>query len=204
MYYRSLAKNHAMTTTPDDDRRIMETFQASLLTEEVSGLTFEEFTAHIRTPAVLEASTAFMKLLVRSSGGIHPEDGTAQVNVRVILAGYMIRLYPTHVFEAMGMTEHILLNASRVMDESFRNVVIGAGTWAACKHAVEVYLPIFRTWKTFDETAIIPRMERAIRLIRAHLDLATPEDRLEMNLQITRLSDRMAQLQNAQPAPAAE
>jgi hypothetical protein len=193
-----------MTTTPDDDRRIMETFQASILTEEVSALPFEEFVAHIRTPAVLEASTAFLKLLVRSSGGVHPDDGTAQVNVRVILAGYMIRLHPTHVFEMVGVSEQILLNASRDMDESFRNVIIAAGTWAACKHAVEVYLPIFRAWKALDEPALIMRMARAIRAIRAHLDLAGPEERLAMDLQIARLVGRMAQLLNVQPAPAAE
>ena len=193
-----------MTTTPDDDRRIMETFQASLLTEEVSALPFDEFVAHIRTPAVLEASTAFMKLLVLRSGGIDPEDGTAQVNVRVILAAYMIILHPNNVFEAMGMSEQILLNASRDMDESFRNVVIGAGTWAACKHAVEVYVPIFRAWKTFDQAAVILRMERAILMIRAACDAAIPEERLVMELQIVRLSNRMAQLLNAQPAPAAE
>lgn len=193
-----------MTTTPDDDRRIMETFQASLLTEEVSALPFDEFVAHIRTPAVLEASTAFMKLLVLRSGGIDPEDGTAQVNVRVILASYMITLHPNHVFEAMGMSEQILLNASRDMDESFRNVVIGAGTWAACKHAVEVYVPIFRAWKTFDQAAVILRMERAILMIRAACDAAIPEERLAMELQIVRLSNRRDHLLNAQPAPAAE
>jgi hypothetical protein len=194
-----------MTTTPDDDRRIMETFQASLLTEEVSALPFEEFVAHLRTPAVLEASTAFMKLLVlRSDGGIHPVDGTAQVNVRVILAGYMIKLHPNHVFEAMGLSEQILLNASRDMDESFRNVVIGAGTWDACKHAVEVYVPIFRAWKTFDHAAVIERMERAILMIRAACDAAIPEERLAMELQIVRLSNRRDHLLNAQPAPAAE
>jgi hypothetical protein len=193
-----------MTTTPDDDRRIMETFQASLLTEEVSGLPFEEFMAHLRTPAVLEASTAFMKLLVLRSEGIDPEDGRAQVNVRVILAAYMIILHPNNVFEAMGMSEQILLNASRDMDESFRNVVIGAGTWAACKHAVEVYVPIFRAWKTLDEPAVILRMERAIRAIRAACDAAIPEERLVMELQIVRLSNRRDHLLNAQPAPAAE
>jgi hypothetical protein len=193
-----------MTTTPDDDRRIMETFQASLLTEEVSGLPFEEFMAHLRTPAVLEASTAFMKLLVLRSEGIDPEDGRAQVNVRVILAGYMIILHPNNVFEAMGMSEQILLNASRDMDESFRNVISGAGTWAACKHAVEVYVPIFRAWKTFDHAAVIQRMERAIIMIRAACDAAIPEERLAMELQIVRLSNRRDHLLNAQPAPAAE
>jgi hypothetical protein len=189
-----------MTTTPDDDRRIMETFQASLLTEEVSALPFDEFVAHLRTPAVLEASTAFMKLIVLRSEGVDPEDGTAQVNVRVILASYMITLHPNHVFEAMGMSEQILLNASRDMDESFRNVISGAGTWAACMHAVEVYVPIFRAWKTLDEPAVSLRMERAILMIRAACDAAIPEERLAMELQIVRLSNRRAHLLNAQPA----
>jgi hypothetical protein len=76
--------------------------------------------------------------------GIDPEDGRAQVNVRVILAAYMIILHPNNVFEAMGMSEQILLNASRDMDESFRNVISGAGTWAACTEAMRGLASLMR------------------------------------------------------------
>jgi hypothetical protein len=191
----------------EDERSIIENFNASILAQDVKLMSFTQFVAHIRSQPVLQASTAFFRLLVSKTGGLTPNGEGEQANVRVFLAAYMVMLHPNHVFEQLGMSEQNLLTASHNMDASLVNVVreflggegVAAGTWAACTHAVEVYLPIFRAWKVFDEGALYLRLTRALCALRAHRDLASPEERQEIDLQTARLRAKIVQI-NGQAA----
>jgi hypothetical protein len=192
-----------MATPVDvDEQSIIENFNASILTEEVKQMPFAQLVTHIRSQPVLQASTAFFRLLVRKTGGLNPNIEMEQANVRVFLAGYMMMLHPGLVFEQLGMSEQNVLTAARNMDASINNVVReggAAGTWAPCKHAVEVYLPMFQAWKVADEGALYRRMTQAIRALRVHYDFACPEVRQEIDLQTARLRAKIVQI-NGQAA----
>jgi hypothetical protein len=192
----------------EDERSIIENFNASILAQDVKLMPFTQLVTHISSQPVLQASTAFFRLLVSKTGGLTPNVEGEQANVRVFLAAYMVMLHPNHVFEQLGMSEQNLLTASHNMDASLVNVVreclggesgVAAGTWAACKHAVEVYLPIFRAWRVFDEGALYLRLTRALCALRAHRDLASPEERQEIDLQTARLRAKIVQI-NGQAA----
>jgi hypothetical protein len=133
------------------------------------------------------------------------------VNVRVVLAAYMIAGRPTHVFESMGALEQSLYESALVLTANLESLARSIAQ-TGCFHLVNAdlaesfstvlfeYLKRFKAWKVPDEAKLVCRIKHAlIALYQAeqHLPPDEPEDsklKIEFRTQIERLRSKLRQI----------
>jgi len=143
----------------------------------------------------------------------------ANVNVRVVLAGYMIAHRPTHVFESMGVLEQSLFESAGLMVSSLQRIaesVSVCGAFGSVPRdltegftgALFEYLKRFKAWKVPDEVKLTCRIKHALVALgqaQRHLPPSEPETsrlKIEFRTQIERLRNKLRQI--AGPAALAQ
>jgi hypothetical protein len=133
------------------------------------------------------------------------------VNVRVVLAAYMIAGRPTHVFESMGALEQSLYESALVLTTNFESLAKGIAQTGAFHSAnadlaesfptvLFEYLKRFKAWKVPDEAKLICRIKHALIALyqaREHLPHDEPDDsklKVEFRIQIERLRSKLQQI----------
>ncbi len=133
------------------------------------------------------------------------------VNVRVVLAAYMIAGRPTHVFESMGALEQSLYESAIVLTNNLESLAKGIAHTGAF-HLVKAdlaesfptvlfeYLKQFKAWKVPDEAKLVCRIKHALVALyqaREHLPHDEPDDsklKIEFRTQIERLRSKLQQI----------
>ena len=140
-------------------------------------------------------------------GALAPEN----VNVRVVLAGFMAAYRPTHVFETMGPLERSLHESGIALIQAFEAIyerMTDGIAFANVPHEVTrdfpallfEYLKRFKAWKVPDEAKLASRIRHALVALyrsRAHLPPDEPEDSklsVEFRTQIERMRAKLAQI----------
>ena len=136
------------------------------------------------------------------------------VNVRVVLAAYMIAGRPTHVFESMGVLEQALYESALVLTTNLERLarsiaqtgnfhLANANLAESFPTVLFEYLKRFKAWKIPDEVKLVCRIKHAlIALYQAeqHLPPDEPEDsklKIEFRTQIERLRSKLQQIGGA-------
>jgi hypothetical protein len=133
------------------------------------------------------------------------------VNIRVVLAAYMIAVQPTQVFESMGVLEKSLFESAVVLTTSLEHLatdvartgafcLVGADMAESFPKAIFEFLRRFKAWKVPDEAKLTCRIKHAlIALYQAEQQLPPdePEDsklRIEFRVQTERLRSKLQQI----------
>jgi hypothetical protein len=177
-------------------------------------LRFEALAQLLRQENVVTAARSFVQrihlLCVFRHGTVTAANIGKDVNVRVVLAAFMIVHHPTHVFEIRHTLENELIAAAIDMLSNFEQIV-AAVLHPDAKHSQSLpmeltanfqavlytYLAKFKAWKVPDEKKLFSRIRHAlIALYKAQkiLPPAEPVDsqlRAEFQTQIQRLRSKM-------------
>jgi len=133
------------------------------------------------------------------------------VNIRVVLAAYMIAVQPTRVFESMGPLEKSLFESAVGLTTSLEHLatdvartgafcLVGADMAESFPKAIFEFLRRFKAWKVPDEAKLTCRIKHAlIALYQAEKQLPPnePEDsklRIEFRVQTERLRGKLQQI----------
>ncbi len=169
----------------------------------------------LREKPIVAIVKQFIRRLHQCCSLIHGEPPNAlqpdSVNVRVVLAAYMIALRPSHVFESMGTLEQSLFEAAVLLVnriEILVNDLASKNAFYLLKYDLVAsfttilyeYLKRFKAWKVPDEAKLTCRIKHAlIALYQAetHLPPEEPEDsklKIEFRTQIERLRCKLQQI----------
>ena len=136
------------------------------------------------------------------------------VNVRVVLAAFMIAYRPAYVFESMAPLETALLEAATPLITTFQAIclaVVTGGSFASVPHELTrnfatmlyEYLKRFKAWKIPDEAKLTLRIKHGLTALyqaEEYLPEDEPADsklRNEFRTQIERLRDKLRQIAGA-------
>lgn len=171
---------------------LAKTFLAAKLSEaDARAFQFEEIVQHLRKKCVVKIALVFLRRIVYASADIIKISlKDKKYNVRVFLAGYMIKYFPEHVFESLGVSERDLIAAASPLLEVVLSI---AGTLAEhCPfrdlplHLAESFLPLvsayeeaFKTWKKPDHEKLVSRMVNATRALLVAFPLLDPYNPLD-------------------------
>jgi hypothetical protein len=181
---------------------------------------FQDLMSSLRSETTISLLKACLDRVYRLSisnykiDGLQMPIGTSKVNVRVLLAAYMIVCFPAHVFESMGLLEQSLLQAARRLLEIFETICLalqGNDVRTSTNlprvlmdrfpAALGEYLLRFSEWKEPDQAMLVGRIERALlAVIRAQRQLGTTnsQEAVELSAQNERLRAKLLQLGGAQ------
>ena len=135
--------------------------------------------------------------------------------MRVFLAGYLIAIRPTHVFEGMSPLAQSVFDAAGPLVhalEAIARAVVASGSFQRVDPALTAgfsamlftYLRCFRAWKVPDEARLTCRIRHALIALyeaQAHLPAdEAPDSRLstELRTQIARLRSKLRQIAGAE------
>ena len=182
---------------------------------------FEQLLVRLREADVLCAAKLFINRLYKLCTHRHDTqnpgtDGNKRVNIRVVLAAFMIYFRPTHVFETMdpGSLEHSLFDAAKALvdhlesiiecisaNESFRDVPVEVSV--RFEPLLTQYLRSFKAWKGPDLEKMITRIEHALialYIARAKLSEEDPANstiNANLDAEIARLRAKLSNLAGA-------
>lgn len=180
---------------------------------------FEALVVYLREPHVIDTTRKCLQrvhLLCTSRHGSPPAQGIPEtVNVRVFLAGYMIAIRPTHVFEGMSPLAQSLYEATVPLVNAFEAItlaVVASGSFQLVDPALTAgfpemlftYLTRFRAWKIPDEAILTCRIRHALIALyeaQAHLPADEAHDsrlNTELRTQIARLRSKLRQIGGAE------
>ena len=186
--------------------------------DHVKSISFEALVQNLKTPAVIAKAKKFFFRLnsqaVFRHGSEDFEGVGTNVNVRVLMAAFMIAYRPTHVFETMGPLEQALLASAANMLAVFNDIAsrfVAGGrkfTFQMVPHdatrpllgMMRQYLGDFRQWKVPDEAKLSRRIKNALVALyqaREHLPPDEPADsplNVEFRTQIDRLREKLLQI----------
>jgi hypothetical protein len=180
---------------------------------------FEKLVVFLREKPVIHFSKRCIQrihLLCVFRHGSPPDSLAPQnVNVRVILAAYMIAYFPANVFEYMGTLEQALFdsagplikNLEEIMELLSRGVLfkdIDVSVTKDLPSRLFWYLRNFKTWKVPDEQKLVLRIQNALNALydaQKHLpEHEEPDSRLssEFRSQIERLRAKLLAISGAE------
>ena len=190
-----------------------------LIGHELRGGSFDQLVRFLRDEGtVARCQTCLPRILSLCSAKSTPasqaeqDPSTANLNVRVFLAAYMIALHPTRIFEEMGAVERDLTESAQRLLELFETILsairsrphcasasLPAATTQAFLPALADYQRCFHAWKTPDAAKLVGRIQHAlVALYRAARHLPPgPADagtRGELRRQVRRLREKLAQI----------
>ena len=143
---------------------------------------FDELAKMLRDKTVISTMGSFVTRLCRLSinaktqqelmsvqGVVIPEN----INIRVVLASFMIAYHKESVFESVGALETAVQTSSRALTESIQFIVdhlMRGGAWrdldAERRRGFPVlmseYLSTFKAWKIPDEEKLTKRIQHAL------------------------------------------
>jgi hypothetical protein len=137
------------------------------------------------------------------AGTVHAQ----RINVRVIMAAYMIVLWPSHVFEKEEELETKLIHDSKEMLTAFEKIVAlladGKGfidmpptLVLSFPDKVRIYISSFSAWKTPDEARLAERITNALNALhqaKAHLE-ETASNAVDQSAKITLIDEQITRL----------
>jgi hypothetical protein len=191
--------------------------KSKLTFDNVKAITFGSLVLMLKDKTVIAHAKALFNrftILATIRHGNANTQGFDSVNVRVILAAYMIVFRSTNVFESMGLVEQKLFECACDFLHNF-NAIVGYYTaggpkfkWqqipaSATKHFLDLqytYLKQFRTWKVPDEAKLTCRIKHALVALyqaQQHLPPDQPPNSplvAEFNEQIARLRVKLIQI----------
>ena len=181
----------------------------------MKSISFERMVVELREISIIKAARECVRrihLLATKRHGSPPGAlAPENVNVRVVLAGFMAAYRPTHVFETMGPLECSLHESAIALIQAFEAICerMKDGTaFANVPHEVTrdlnvllfEYLKRFKAWKVPDEAKLTMRIKHALVALyqaREHLPPDEPEDSklsVEFRTQIERMRAKLAQI----------
>ena len=188
----------------------------TMFSDYVKEISFETLVVHLRDKPVIQASKNLIQrlhLLCAFRHGTPAGFNGNNVNVRVVLAAYMIAYRPTHVFESMGQVETDLVVSAKTMLATLESItqtlMKSVGKRFAEVPAVLTknfqtimfdYLKSFKAWKIPDEAKLTCRIKHALVALyqaQQHLPPNEPSDsklNLEFHSQIERLRLKLLQI----------
>ena len=178
--------------------RVVKQFAASGLDGEyVKSISFDSLVVFLREQSVITLSKACLQRIHLMTTFRHGllSGAPESVNVRMVLAGYMIAYRPTHVFEAMGAREQALFDASVPMLTAFERIwkLINAGTrFSAVPHDLTKdfqallfhYLKCFGEWKVPDQRKLQLRITHALAALYEAEARLPPEEQEDSKLRV--------------------
>lgn len=168
---------------------------------------YRELATYLQNPQVREDTKHAMERIHRLCNTIAPQSdnlGIKMVNIRPILACWIIIKYPVDVFEELGqLEEDLLASANQFYDNTYRilelissgvpisdvprDIVSGFGKY------LFQYLDVFYKWKEIDEKKLLERLKDALTRMytaRRWMDTSLPEFP-QMDQTIARLRSRL-------------
>jgi hypothetical protein len=175
---------------------IMSDYLEVLREEHVKAMSFETLMVHLRTPDT-----------IRKARDLLSRFADAPLNVRVVLAGFLVKHHKPRVFEDFGNLEQALVEATLPLlsglEELARKITPKAGEVAAFNVQLRAYLAAFEAWKKPDEAKLLKRIEHALVALghaESALPASEPEDSklvVEFRSQTDRLRDKMLRIGGA-------
>jgi hypothetical protein len=163
---------------------------------------------HLRNEQVIALCTSILRVinrLVMSRNNNNNPAVPVQINIRFILAAYMIVSRPQNVFETMGDSENRLAVSASAFTtnvESIVSLIQAEGHYNAIPQdltttfpeILNAYLTDFQAWKTPDLAKVHDRITNALRALYAAKHYC-PESNLEpLDEQINRLRAKLIEL----------
>ena len=176
---------------------------------------FEALVVFLREKPIIAVTKAILQRVHMLSTFRHGSPKMAlapgNVNVRVVLAAFMVAFRPTHVFEAMAQLEQTLYESAlplvKKFEEIVKSIAINKGFSGVPLDLTKdfalllfEYLRNFKAWKVPDEAKLTCRIKHAlIALYQAedHLPPDEPHDsklKVEFRTQIERLRGKLYQI----------
>ena len=189
----------------------------SMTSDYAKSISFETLVNHLKEKKVILAAKHCMHrvhLVCSQRHGVDADIKAGNVNVRVILAAFMIVHRPSRVFEQLGSVEHGLVESAKKMLQCLESILgfaLKAGkdfAWATTpkeltedfQDVVFRYLKDFKAWKVPDEAKLSARIQHALVALyqaKGHLPATEPADSrlmVEFESQIARLRGKLAQI----------
>lgn len=212
-------ENFAKKTT----KKLLDQFSGLGLNKAAVGeISFESLVLKLReTPVVDSMKQIFQRIHFQCNMRHHvvrTDVDPPKINIRVILAAYMIVVRPSHVFETVGQLEQSLRDSAGELINKFEGIVdhLKSQETNSCfsnippeatvdfSTLIREYLLRFKAWKVPDEAKLTIRITHALMALyqaRGHLSSEEPADsRLSVEFcdQITRLRGKLQQIAGAE------
>ena len=173
-------------------------------------ITFDQLKGLLRRKLTIAIFKCFLQRMHRGCTKFnHVTPGVnnpPSVNVRVVLAAYMIAFRPSHVFDTMGELETALHAAATPLLESLESLCrsIQQHGIASLVHSEQAkafpallfeYLKCFNAWKVTDEARLTSRIKHALVALYQALDHIPSDDHenliLEFRTQIEKMENKL-------------
>ena len=144
--------------------------------------TFDEISQTLRNKTVISTMRSFVMRLCHMSitRKVKQEFMSVEgvtlpktINIRVVLASFMIAYHIKSVFEGEGARETAVQTAARALTEMIQSIldhIVGGGEWRDLDAGVPSkflvlmteYMSTFKAWKVPDEQKLVKRIEHAL------------------------------------------
>ena len=163
---------------------LVKSFQSLVSLEKLQSMEIKQAVAHLRRPDVVEAAKKLLlRLHWRCVGMFKHDKNTGDVNVRQVLAAYMIMTDPNHLFEDLSepLTVQLIPRAEKLV-----NILDGphVDPHPEFLDALYDYMEAFNKWKTPDKLKLRGRIEPCLRGLYSSFDTSRAE---EFSIQIWRM-----------------
>lgn len=172
-----------------------------MTTAVAKGINFETLVVRLREQAIISNFKAALRRIhmlttFRHGSPSHfliPEN----VNVRVVLAGFMIAYKPRHVFESIGALEKALVDAATLLIKAFETIC--AHIHRSKYHAFAdvpakltkdfptllfQFLKCFKAWRTPDEAKLTCRIKHALLALLQAKEHISPEEPADSKIRV--------------------
>ena len=197
-------------------RNIIDRLLAHGMTTRVAlAMNFETLVTTLREQAIISNFKAALRRIHLLTTFRHGSPSSAlvpeNVNVRVVLAAFMIAYRPTHVFESTGPLEQALVDSATPLIETFERICTQIHKNRAfsdvpaelTRHFPTLlldYLRKFKAWKVPDEAKLTSRIKHALAALYQAKERLSPNEpvdsklRMELDTQTRNLRLKLSQI----------
>lgn len=197
-------------------RNIIDRLLAHGMTTRVAlAMNFETLVTTLREQAIISNFKAALRRIHLLTTFRHGSPSSAlvpeNVNVRVVLAAFMIAYRPTHVFESTGPLEQALVDSATPLIETFERICTQIHKNRAfsdvpaelTRHFPTLlldYLRKFKAWKVPDEAKLTSRIKHALSALYQAKERLSPNEpvdsklRMELDTQTRNLRLKLSQI----------
>lgn len=197
-------------------RNIIARLLAHGMTTRVAlAMNFETLVTTLREQAIISNFKAALRRIHLLTTFRHGSPSSAlvpeNVNVRVVLAAFMIAYRPTHVFETTGPLEQALVDSATPLIETFERICtqihknrafsdVPAELTRNFPTLLLDYLRKFKAWKVPDEAKLTRRIKHALAALYQAKERLSPNEpvdsklRMELDTQTRNLRLKLSQI----------